>query len=152
MTTVVWDGRRLATDRQVHSNGVRESITKIVTLEKYAGGRDVIGACFGDLVSGLALVDWYKSGADPKQWPQQPAEANDRACLVVVNPRVSPLVKVYFREPFPQVIEDPFMAWGSGREFALGALAMGADAKRAVEVACEFDIYSGRGVDVVECL
>ncbi|PZQ99197.1 MAG: hypothetical protein DI533_00370 [Cereibacter sphaeroides] len=33
--------------------------------------------------------------------------------------------------------QAPFLAYGSGRHVALGALMMGADAVRAVEIACE---------------
>jgi ATP-dependent protease HslVU (ClpYQ) peptidase subunit len=36
-----------------------------------------------------------------------------------------------------------FMAWGSGRAAALGALYVGADARAAVEAACQVDANSG---------
>lgn len=35
------------------------------------------------------------------------------------------------------------------RDYAYGALAMGADAVRAVEVACEYDNGCGMGIDVL---
>jgi ATP-dependent protease HslVU (ClpYQ) peptidase subunit len=49
-----------------------------------------------------------------------------------------------------QVVEDPFMAWGSGRDFALGAMAMGATAREAVAVACRFNVYCGNGIDAFD--
>lgn len=45
---------------------------------------------------------------------------------------------------------DERTSWGSGKELALGAMAAGADAKKAAEIACEYDLYCGGGVDVVE--
>ena len=36
-----------------------------------------------------------------------------------------------------------FIAWGSGECFALGAMAMGATAPQAVEVASKFNIQTG---------
>lgn len=38
---------------------------------------------------------------------------------------------------------DDFNAAGSGRKFAIGAMAAGATARAAVEIACGNDIYSG---------
>jgi ATP-dependent protease HslVU (ClpYQ) peptidase subunit len=43
-----------------------------------------------------------------------------------------------------------FLATGSGMDYALAAMKMGAGARKAVEVACELDIYSGAPVDVVK--
>jgi hypothetical protein len=39
------------------------------------------------------------------------------------------------------------MAWGIGCDFALGAMAMGADAVQAVEITNKFSIHCGMGVD-----
>ena len=44
--------------------------------------------------------------------------------------------------PLPQ----DFHAWGCGRELAMGAMANGGDAYRAVEIACQYDIYCGGSV------
>lgn len=45
---------------------------------------------------------------------------------------------------------DERASWGTGKELALGAMAAGADAKKAVEIACEYNLYCGGGIDVVE--
>lgn len=42
-----------------------------------------------------------------------------------------------------------FHAIGSGRGEALGAMAMGADARRAVEIASRLNVGCGLGVDVI---
>lgn len=41
-------------------------------------------------------------------------------------------------------------ALGSGAKFALGAMACGASAATAIEIAAQFDAYTGGGVDVIE--
>lgn len=46
-------------------------------------------------------------------------------------------------------IRAPFYARGSGRDFALGAMAMGATADEAVRIACRYDCYSREPVEVV---
>jgi len=43
-------------------------------------------------------------------------------------------------------IHSDYAAVGSGGKFALGAMAFGASAEEAVEVASEFDIYTGGSV------
>lgn len=45
--------------------------------------------------------------------------------------------------------EAPFYADGSGGEYAMGAMAMGANARQAVQVACRFDLASGDGIDTL---
>jgi len=56
----------------------------------------------------------------------------------------------YERYGVPIKVEDPFMAWGAGREAALGAMEMGADAIRAVGVASRWVTGCGRGCDWFE--
>lgn len=46
-------------------------------------------------------------------------------------------------------LESDFVAYGSGLEAALAAMHMGADARRAVEIACSVVNDCGGGIDVV---
>lgn len=46
-------------------------------------------------------------------------------------------------------VRAPFYARGSGRDFALGAMAAGATAAEAVEIACRYDCYSRAPVETV---
>jgi ATP-dependent protease HslVU (ClpYQ) peptidase subunit len=39
---------------------------------------------------------------------------------------------------------------GSGGEFAMGAMAAGANARKAVSIACQLDYYTGKGIDTVK--
>jgi len=46
-------------------------------------------------------------------------------------------------------VEAEYVAIGSGNQYALGAMAMGAGPERAVEIASELDVWSGGGVTVL---
>lgn len=55
----------------------------------------------------------------------------------------------YEREPHPFEIEEPFYAFGSGMDIAIGALAMGANAIKAVEIASRYSSHCGNGIDTL---
>jgi hypothetical protein len=63
---------------------------------------------------------------------------------------VYPTGRVFYWDGSPTFVEmhGPFFAAGSGQDFALGAMAAGADARRAVEIAIQFDTQSGGRVDI----
>ncbi|RJP48709.1 MAG: hypothetical protein C4586_08300 [Anaerolineaceae bacterium] len=50
---------------------------------------------------------------------------------------------------FPIKINKPFWAIGSGSDYALAAMEMGATAEQAIEIASRLDLYTGLGVDTV---
>jgi ATP-dependent protease HslVU (ClpYQ) peptidase subunit len=141
VTTIAWDGRTLAADKLATSpSGVASTVTKIRRLKN-----GTLLAWHGPCESGLMVADWYERGADAKDWPE--CQKDNNATLIVVQPNGK--VFEYESLPVAQAIEDIFMAWGSGRLAALGAMMMGADATKAVKAACVFDVYSGGGVDWV---
>lgn len=43
-------------------------------------------------------------------------------------------------------VDVPYCAIGSGQDFAMGAMALGASPKEAVKIAMKHDIYTGMGV------
>ena len=151
MSVVAWDGKIIAADKLCVSADMRSTTTKIVRLpresqKQLAGGPDlkeVVLAWVGEQGGGLALLDWYKSGCNPADWPAAQRTADWTRLLVADKDGVV----FYEREPRAQKVEEPFMAWGSGRDFAMGAMAMGADARQAVEVASRFSTNCGGGVD-----
>ena len=138
MSVIVWDGKTLAADRQGTTGGMRTTSTKIKKLSCGA-----IVAWSGAAENGLELAQWWEDGADPGKWPAYQS-ADDWTRLIVAQKGQA---VVYEKRPVPQVVEDPFGAWGCGRDFAVGALAMGADARAAVKVACQFATGCGMGVD-----
>jgi len=92
------------------------------------------------------LVQWYENGADPKEWPQ--CQSTDTWARIIVVDQIG--AKYCERQPAFVRIEDPFFAWGSGRDFALAAMYLGKSAGEAVEIACFFDAGCGKGIDVFE--
>lgn len=50
---------------------------------------------------------------------------------------------IMHEELLPMEIQTPFTSRGSGAHFAMGALAAGASAWRALEIACQYDIATG---------
>jgi hypothetical protein len=95
-----------------------------------------------------ALRSWVMGGCDPKNFPAIPRDTEGQTNSLWVINRNGVIVK-FEDTPYPLVYADPVFAEGTGRDFAYGALAMGANAVQAVEVACRYDIYCGGGIDVL---
>lgn len=139
MSVIAWDGKVVAADRQATGGEMRRATKKIRRI-----GTGEILACTGDEAGGLEMMRWYEDGADRAKWPA--AQNTDRwTRLIVIDRRGA---RVYEQACEPIIIRKPFMAWGSGRDFAMGAMAVGADARRAVQVANRFNCYCGMGIDV----
>lgn len=140
MTCIAWDGKSIAADKLLISGEIASVGTKIKRL-----GSGVVVGWTGTHECGLALIRWLE-GID-KNWPTFQADKDRWTRLIVIE---RGKVSVFEQEPIPQPVEGEFDAWGSGREFSLGAMAMGATAKQAVEVANRFSITCGLGVDVID--
>ena len=140
MTIIAWDGKSAAVDKLCNSNGWATTVDKFSRVSK----TEVAFWC-GDNEQGLVLAKWYKDGKNIKDWPHF-QKTDDWSRLIVVS--VKGVIE-YEKEPMPQVLKDKFMAWGSGRDYALGAMARGATAKEAVEVANKLCISCGHGVDAI---
>jgi ATP-dependent protease HslVU (ClpYQ) peptidase subunit len=144
MTTIAWDGQSLAIDSQFTDAGLR---TVGIKARKLSDGT-VLAFC-GTAVAGYALVAWYEQGAEREKWPHCQTDNETSACLIVAK---DGQVAAFERgAPFAIPCHEPFMAWGSGRDYALGAMAMGASAEKAVRVAIKFDTSSGGRVRVFRC-
>lgn len=139
MSVVVWDGTTLAADRQATNSNLRRTMTKI------SRHGDVLIAGTGTQTSTQAVREWILEGAHPDKFPHP--ETDDNTAVWVIN-RNGTIVK-FENSPFGIRYLDKVFAEGSGRDFALGAMSMGADAVAAVEVACMYDIYCGGGIDTL---
>ena len=141
MTVIAWDGHVLAADRQATHGDTIASVKKAWPLKN--GG--AVAVC-GNLSHGLALKRWVEEGMERKKFPKL-KESEEWTRLIVALPGKS----VVMFENTPEAIEiiDPFLAWGCGREAALGALEMGASAIKAVEVASKWVEGCGRGFDAI---
>jgi ATP-dependent HslUV protease subunit HslV len=142
MTTIAWDGKTLAADRRF-SNGsaITGSLTKIVQRKKD-------GAMCGvsmNIALGRRFQKWFLAGERGERPELSRGEEWTRALVVY------PGGKLVVHEPEGSFdIDSGRYAFGSGMEFALGAMAMGAFADRAVEIAAMYDANTGNGVDTLE--
>jgi len=140
MTVIAWDGDSLAADKASENCGMVLRVTKIRKL----GSGEVIAWC-GKMENGLALARWYADGAEIDHWPSF-QRTDDWSRLIVANEEH---VFFYEQEPERQFVDEPFCAWGSGRDFAIGAMAMGANAAKAIEIASKYNIFCGLGCDSI---
>lgn len=141
MTVIAWDGQTLAADKRSTMGSLIRSCTKIFKhngeLLGYAGS-----AAFGE-----HMLDWYKNGADPKDFPIGQRDKDDCVDLLVIKADGS--IQQFQRTPFPIAYTDHTFAIGSGRDFALAAMALGCNATAAVELTCTLDCACGNGVDTL---
>lgn len=139
MTVIVWDGVTLAADKQCQSGEMVYETTKIA----HTPNGEVM-AYAGPVAEGLAMMDWYAKGADPDLFPES-QKGQDWAVLVVAAKHG---VKHFENVPVP-VPSHGKRAWGSGKDFAMGALQMGATAEQAVQAANAVCVSCGFGVDTL---
>lgn len=137
MTIIVWDGSSLAVD-----SGATDGFT-IWEQEKVWKHGDELITGFGNTNAVLALRKWYLSGADENQFPRM---GDRRGELIVVTIK-NGLLRY---EDSPHPLEHGFnkCAFGAGKDFAYGALAMGATAEQAAIIATKYSVYCGHGVKV----
>lgn len=140
MTVIAWDGHILAADKRATSGNVAYTVTKV---ERF--GAHLLGIV-GEADVAHDLREWLKAGADPKDFPK--SARRDTATLVVITIGMRP--RAFASGPHPMLYADDRVAWGCGRDFALAAMYLSYDARRAVEVACVFDVGCGNGIDVLE--
>jgi hypothetical protein len=143
MSVVTWDGRILAADRQAC---IGDTVITCPKLFKLSNGEVV--AFIGDNDIGLSLKEWYENGHELGQWPE--SRKDDKWSNLIVASKEG----CFFYESLPikAKIYDPFMAWGTGADVALGSMAMGANAVKAVEIASQHSASCGKGCDWVDVL
>lgn len=143
MSVIAWDGKTLAADRMAVNNGLNLVAQKLFIVHQH----DLIALAFTHgMEEGHMLMQWYLHGAKKEEWPSFQDDENRWARLVILKQD-----GLYTIEQCPIEIQQSHapLAWGMGRDFALGAMMQGADATRAVEIANELSIYCGFGVDTV---
>ena len=141
MTVVVWDGSTLATDKAA-SDGAAHWHTDKAWYHVAEEGKVVLSGT-GPLHSILSMKEWFIQGADRDTFPT--LQTTHPCHFVVVN--YAGLYR-YEAHPLPISHGRRQCAFGEGKDFAYGALAMGATAAQAVEIANQFSAHCGLGVDV----
>lgn len=139
MTVIVWDGKSLAVDR-----GVSDGYTMWEQDKAWRHG-DAVLTGVGTMTLVLAMRNWYIAGRNPIDFPPEQT-LPDRWCeFIVATP--DGLFR-YERSHIPIEHGRNKCAFGHGKDFAYGALAMGANAEQAVIIANKFSVHCGMGVDV----
>jgi ATP-dependent protease HslVU (ClpYQ) peptidase subunit len=143
MTVIAYKAGILAADRQtsMHNNPT----TKVRRMKN----GDLVGGC-GSAAGVLALLDAMDA---PVGATRNTAElmkdykGDDLVSGILVRKADG---KVFSCEwPFTHniPIELPFFALGSGREYAMGAMAAGKSAQQAIEITSMYESNCGGGVD-----
>ncbi|UTU07782.1 hypothetical protein CcrC1_gp097 [Caulobacter phage C1] len=141
MTTIVFKDGVVAADRLVTERGASLGYkTKIVKK----GGAIAAGA--GSSIVCRQFTDWFLAGmrGNPPAMrtdPQRPASE----CVIYFG---KDRFVTFDGDGVSEIFADHHTL-GSGAPFARGALAAGADPRRAVEIAMQFDLYSGGAIDVL---
>lgn len=141
MTIIVWDDHTLAADKRSTNAGLIAKVTKIHRING-----NLVGSA-GDFSPIQAMLRWFENGADIEKLPECQKDKERYAVLLVITPDKK--IMRYEQEGIPYEIEEERYAIGCGRDYALGAMAMGADAVKAVEVASMFDCGCGSGIDIL---
>lgn len=139
MTTIAYrDGVLAADTAAVAGSAVTGQITKVragsVWLVAVTGNAEDVPRAF--------------RYADAGPVSREEIKFSDDCAAILVEVATGRVLQFEGSEMFE--VRAPFYARGSGRDFALGAMAVGATAAEAVKIACRYDIYSSEPVEVVK--
>lgn len=142
MTVIAYDGRYVAADRLItNDSGTRSISRKIEVWEKQ------VLATVGAADHGEALMIWFKDGKQPKAFPNP--DQGDKSSYLYVFGKDQP-VMCFQTWPAPILFQQPLMAAGCASDIARTAMHLGRDAREAVKIACELNVFCGGGVDYVD--
>lgn len=149
MTTITFRDGIMAADSRctydTEAGGTRLMRCEKVYRKWVGTGRkkhEVLLGTAGETSPALLYVDWYGSTSPP---PQQLIDGNADFDILLYSKHGLFLVDAYCR---PEKVLERFWAVGSGAKAALGAMHMGADAKRACAIACKIDPFSAPPITV----
>jgi ATP-dependent HslUV protease subunit HslV len=137
MTTVAWDGTTLAADSLSTANGLRETMGAKI----WRVGPLLVGAA-GSRALCLRFREWVADGLDG----ESPFHGTDEGNGLVVPPTGQPLA---WGEHGCWTCPADIYALGTGYQLAMGAMAAGATAEQAVEIAARFDTHTGGPITVL---
>ena len=139
MTVIAWDGKTLAADKMTVCGDMGSTVTKIFKPDN----SEYILAICGEIAKGLVLVDWFINGQNKEDYPEFQS-TDDWARLVCAKKGE---ILSFEADPIPITIEDDYHAWGTGRDYAMGAMYAGCTAEEAILAANKHSITCGCGVD-----
>ena len=143
MTTIAWDGRFVAADSQCVAGGY----AKPETARKIRRIGDLVYAVSGLYCMFDAMIEWHRQGADPREVPACKSDGDD-IVLIVFYPS-GRCWSYRSSVPYPDEAFAPD-AWGSGYQFAIGAMKARCNAETAVSIAAKCDVGTGGDIFVEE--
>ena len=145
MTTIAVSRNQIAADKQAtHSGGLQFKIkTKLFTFsnKEFYPHEFHVGLA-GNLDKFQSILMFFQ---DPHGFDEPPKDKHTEGVILTGDG------KIYtFSNPVNwMMIDEPFYAIGSGMNFAIGAMAMGATPKQAIQIASKYGTGSGMGVSVI---
>ena len=141
MTTIVFDGKTLASDSQTTNGSTVASLKskKIFKLNKNKKYK-LVGFC-GCVVNSKKMLSWFKGEIE-----EYPVGVDSVAMAITHKNKIH----IYYDEPEYIVHEYKTASIGSGSDFANAAMMAGASAKESVKVAIKMDIYSGGRIQTID--
>lgn len=137
MTTITYRDGVMAADSRAYG-GDKVPIGSKVKIKRMEDGT-LVGAT-STIVGGSAwAIQWWEDGC-----PQKPGEhVNLPSAFTLLA--VKPNGEAYMANDHGALtgpLDAPFLAIGSGEQYALGAMAHGANAIDAVRASCRLDVWS----------
>ena len=138
MTTIVATREAIGADTLVVVDGQAPYHTKKVMAHK-----NMLYGAAGDGGDCTRIMEWAKRGFDMESKPKFRAKpgTDDEAVAIMVNK--DGIFIMMSSDLFPEQIDAPFYAIGSGAGAALGAMEMGATIEQALEIASKHDVHTG---------
>ena len=147
MTTIVCREGIMACDTQ-HTYDE----TKFYGVKKIEGGKNSAMGIAGASRFAHCAFEWWKlveeyEGIDVHEWHQQRQLIADDIVMLVAH-KEQGIFRLDSTGRATQ-IHNAYAALGTGAQAALGAMAMGATAVQAIDVAIKYDLYTGGDVKYV---
>lgn len=138
MTTVAFDGKILACDRQCTEDTVKTDMDKLIKFN------DDVYFSFAGAVCDIEKIRKFIALNKPKNLEP----LSDETEALILNIKTGQCF--HLDSDYQTIPIKKFTAIGSGKLGALVAMELGKTAIEAVEYASKFDLYSGKGVDSIE--
>lgn len=148
MTTIIVDrkNKMMISDLQTTSGDLTYPTERKIHRLKRGNKECLVGTCCTvddiNVFMKWFLRNWYK----PVYRREPPPDSKTDAIIVVLYSDGT--VEEYYNSWYPEPVVMPVMAYGSGRELALGAILAGASAEQAMKIACTYDRNTGMGIQL----
>lgn len=147
MTAIAYRDGILAADRQVSWDGIRGVAVKMQTIRVPSIARHVVVAMSGNVRASGDIIENLKINGRGTGTAFDGCTVSSRYGIAVDSDgRIYP---VYGDGKLGSVDINEYVAEGSAFQFLMGAMAQGASAPEAVQLACKHLDYCGMGIDAV---